>query len=129
MCRVIGTQEHAARLERAAEAAGIAKLSALLVAPSADLVYLSGYDPPPLERLTCLVIRPGQAAVLVVPALERPLAESSGVDKLAEIESWNETDHPYALVERIVGRGTRLGCSDRMWAAHLLRLQQAIPEA
>jgi Xaa-Pro aminopeptidase len=109
---VIGTQTYAARLERAA-----------------DLVYVAGYDPPPLERLTCLVIRPGKPAVLVVPALERPLAESSGLDRLAQIESWNETEHPYELVGKIVGRGSRLGCSDRMWAAHLLRLQQAIPEA
>jgi Xaa-Pro aminopeptidase len=127
MSRVIGTQTYAARLARAAEAAGTAKLSALLVAPSADLVYLTGYDPPPLERLTCLVIRPGREAVLVVPALERPLAVSTGLDELAEIESWNETDHPYALVVRVIGRGTRLGCSDRMWAVHLLKLQQAIP--
>jgi Xaa-Pro aminopeptidase len=126
---VIGTQTYTARLERAAEAAGTAKLSALLVAPSADLVYLAGYDPPPLERLTCLMIRPGKPAVLVVPALERPLAESSGLDRLAQIESWNETEHPYELVGKIVGRGSRLGCSDRMWAAHLLRLQQVIPEA
>ena len=129
MGRVIGTRTYAGRLERAADAAGTARLSALLVAPSADLLYLSGYDPPPLERLTCLVIRPGRAPVLVVPTLERPLAESSGLDRLGEIESWNETDHPYELVGKIVGRGERLGCSDRMWAAHLLRLQQAIPSA
>lgn len=129
MGRVIGTRAYAGRLERAAKAAGTAKLSALLVAPSADLLYLSGYDPPPLERLTCLVIRPGRAPVLIVPTLERPLAESSGLDGLAEIESWNETDHPYELVGRIIGRGARLGCSDRMWAAHLLRLQQAISSA
>jgi Xaa-Pro aminopeptidase len=126
---VIGTRTYTGRLDRAAEATATARLSALLVAPSADLLYLSGYDPPPLERLTCLVIRPGRAPVLVVPTLERPLAESSGLDGLAEIESWDETDHPYELVGKIVGRGERLGCSDRMWASHLLRLQQTLPEA
>ena len=117
------------RLERASEAARRAGLSALVVAPSADLLYLSGYDPPPLERLTCLVVRPGKNPVLVVPTLERPLAESSGLSKLTEIVSWDETDDPYMLVGKVVGRGKRLGCSDRMWAAHLLRLQQEIPAA
>jgi Xaa-Pro aminopeptidase len=124
---VTGIQTHAERLERAAEAAKRAALSALVVAPSADLLYLAGYDPPPLERLTCLVVRPGKSPVLVVPTLERPLAENSGPSRLTEVVSWAETDDPYALVAKITGRGKRVACSDRMWAAHLLRLQQAIP--
>jgi Xaa-Pro aminopeptidase len=118
---------HAARLERAAEASGRAGLSALIVAPSADLLYLSGYEPPPLERLTCLLVRPRKSPVLVVPTLERPLAEDSGIPRLAEVVSWDETEDPYALVAKIVGRAERLGCSDRMWAGHLLRLQRALP--
>ena len=101
-------------------------LDALIITPSADLVYLAGYDPPQLERLTCLVIRPGRAPVAVVPALERPLAEDAGVGDLAELVAWGETTDPYALVARIVGKGRRLGCSERMWAVHLLRLQHAI---
>jgi Xaa-Pro aminopeptidase len=129
MCRVTGTQAHAERLEHAAEAAKSAGLSALLVTPSADLLYLCGYDPPPLERLTCLVVRPDKMPVLVVPTLEQPLAEGGGLSKLAELMSWEETDDPYALAGKVVGRGKRVGCSDRMWAAHLLRLQRAIPAA
>lgn len=121
------TQAHSDRLERAAGAAESKGLSALIVAPSADLLYLAGYEPPPLERLTCLVLRPGKTPVLVVPNLERPLAESTGLANLAEIVSWDETDDPYALVGGVVGRAKRLACSDRMWAAHLLRLQQALP--
>jgi Xaa-Pro aminopeptidase len=74
------------------------------------------------------VIRPDRAPVLVVPALERPLAESSGLEDLAEIVSWDETDDPHAQVARMV-EGGRVGCSDRMWASHLLRLQDAFSEA
>jgi Xaa-Pro aminopeptidase len=120
--------DHAGRMRRAAEATGEAGLAALLVTPSADLVYLAGYAPPLLPRLTCLVIRPDRAPVLVVPALERPLAESSGLEDLAEIVSWDETDDPHAQVARMV-EGGRVGCSDRMWASHLLRLQDAFSEA
>lgn len=119
---------HAKRLERAAEAAAARQLSALIVAPSADLRWLSGYDPLPLERLTALVVRPAKAPVLLVPELERPLAEQAA-GKLAEIVSWRETEDPYAVVAKIVGRGKRLGCTDRMWAVHLLRLQRALPQA
>jgi Xaa-Pro aminopeptidase len=115
------------RLARAAERAGEAGLSAILVSPSADLVYLTGYDPPPLERLTCLVVRPERDPVLVVPALEAPLAEGTGAGELAEITAWEETDDPHRLVGEMVD-GDRVGCSDRMWAIHLLRLQAARPE-
>jgi Xaa-Pro aminopeptidase len=118
-------KEHARRLARAAEAVGQAGLDAVLVAPSADLVYLTAYDPPPLERLTCLVLRPGRDPVMVVPRLERPLAEDAGVGTLAELQAWGETEDPYAAVAALVGEGERVGCSDRMWAAHLLSLQRA----
>lgn len=119
-------QQHTRRLARAAEAAGGAGLSALLITPSADLVYLTGYDPLPLERLTCLVVRPDKEPVLVVPSLERPLATSVGADRQAEISDWGETDDPYELVARVVGEATKVGCSDRMWSAHLLHLQRSL---
>jgi Xaa-Pro aminopeptidase len=32
-------------------------------------------------------------------------------------------------VGRVLGQAKRLACSDRMWAAHVLRLQQAVPAA
>jgi Xaa-Pro aminopeptidase len=118
--------DYAARVRSAAEAAEGSGLAAILVAPSADLLYLVGYDPPPLERLTCLVIRPGLDPVLLVPALERPLAEGSTAGELADVVAWQETDDPYEVVARMVD-GDRIGCSDRMWAAHVLRLQSALP--
>ena len=119
---------HAERLRRAAEGAEAAGLAAVLVTPSADLIYLLGYDPPPLERLTCLVIRPRRNPVLLVPALERPLAETHGSSSLAEIVSWREDEDPYALVASLVGEGGRIACSDRMWASHLLAIQRTLPE-
>jgi Xaa-Pro aminopeptidase len=122
-------QQHARRLARAAEVAARDGLSALLITPSADLLYLTGYDPFPLPRLTCLVLRPGKDAVLVVPSLERPLARDAGAERLAEVVDWAETEDPYDVVARVVGDGTVLGCSDRMWAAHLLGLQGALGNA
>ncbi|MGH2722935.1 MAG: aminopeptidase P family protein [Actinomycetota bacterium] len=119
--------DHPGRLRRAAAAAGERGIDALLVTPSADLVYLTAYAPPQLERLTCLVIRPHADPVVVVPQLERPLAED-GVGKLAALASWGETDDPYALVAGIVGPARRMGCSDRMWASHVLGLQGAAPD-
>jgi Xaa-Pro aminopeptidase len=116
------------RLQRAGQAAARTQLDALLITPSADLRYLAAYDPPPLERLTCLVVRPGRTPVLLVPELERPLAEQAAAS-VTEIVSWTETEDPYAVVRRIVGKGRRVACADRMWAAHFLRIQRALPHA
>ncbi|HUG88433.1 MAG TPA: Xaa-Pro peptidase family protein [Actinomycetota bacterium] len=123
-------KEHTERLRRAGEATEDAGLHALLVTPSADLVYLTGYDPLPLERLTCLVIRADRDPVLIVPGLERPLAEQRLARHVTEIRSWDETDDPYALVAGVVGaKASRLACTDRMWASHLLGIQRALPKA
>jgi Xaa-Pro aminopeptidase len=122
--------DHRGRLARAADTAGSAGLDAMIVAPSADLVYLAGYAPPPLERLTCLIVRPGADPVLVVPRLEAPLAETGGAAELTEVRAWEETEDPYALVRSIVGaEAEQLACTHRMWASHLLSLQGVLPEA
>ena len=121
--------DHAGRLSRAAEAARRQKLDALVITPSADLVYLLGYAPPPLERLTALVLRPKGAPVLLVPELERQLAQDAGVERYADIASWGETDDPYELARSVAGRARAIGCSDRMWATHLLSLQRTIRDA
>jgi Xaa-Pro aminopeptidase len=119
--------DHPARIRRASDSAAAQDIAALLITPGADLVYLCGYDPLPLERLTALIVRASGNPVLIVPKLERPLAEDAGLASLAEVESWGDTDDPYGTVRDLVGSGQRLACSDRMWAAHLLRLQAAMP--
>src|SRR6266516_2123523 len=64
-------------------------VGAVLVGPSADFRYLTGYLPPGLERLTMLVVPADGTPRLVVPALEAPLAtEHLGdlvVDVLADL--------------------------------------------
>jgi D-alanyl-D-alanine dipeptidase len=117
--------DHAQRLSRVADAAADQGVQAVVVAPSADLVYLTGYSPPPLERLTCLVVRAEGPPVLVVPRLEQPLAEDAGVGDLAEIRSWAETEDPYAVVASLIEGVEHAACSDRLWASHLLGLQRA----
>ncbi|HJR18942.1 MAG TPA: aminopeptidase P family N-terminal domain-containing protein, partial [Actinomycetota bacterium] len=91
------------RLSRARVEMKRAGVDVLLAGPSADLRYLTGYDAPPLERLTMLVLPADGEAVLVVPALERPRAEDSGAGWVARITTWDETDDPYTLVAEASG--------------------------
>ena len=122
------------RLERAAQATAEAGFDALLVGVGPDLRYLTGYEALPLERLTMLVIAPGDDPIrLVVPRLEEPAARA-GCRTDVPIVTWEETDNPHALVASIIhdraGAGAlRLGVSDRLWAYHLLHLERALPGA
>jgi Xaa-Pro aminopeptidase len=116
------------RMARAAEQAARADLAGLLVTPSADLMYLAGYDPPPLPRLTCLVLRPGEDPVLLVPELERLRALEAPAGRNVAITAWRDGEDAYeALAHLTEHRGT-YGAADRMWAVHLMGIQRALPE-
>lgn len=117
------------RLARAQRATGAAGVDALLVTPGADLRYLTGYDAMPLERLTCLVLPAEAEPTLVVPRLERPAAEASGIGEVIEIRDWPETEDPVALVAGMLPRARRVAVNDRMWAEKVLRFRAAMPEA
>ncbi len=121
--------DYARRLARARERAGAAGLDGLILSPSPDLIYLAGYDAPLLERLTALILRATADPVLIVPELERPRAASSPAGQLVEIRSWRDGEDAYELARMLIGAGHAFGASDRMWAAHLLLLQESLPDA
>src|SRR6266536_746334 len=108
-------------------------VGAVLLGPSADFRYFTGYLPPLLERLTMLVVPAQGDARLVVPALEAPLAHEHLGDLEVEVVPWQETEDPVALVRdalRAAGTATgRLAAGDQLWSTFLLRLQAALPEA
>ena len=114
---------YTSRLRQAAQAAEEAGLAGLAVTPSADLVYLTGYAPPPLERLTLLVVGVGRDPVMLVPALERPAAASCPVGDRLEIVGWTDGEDPYERAATLLGSG-RFAITDSAWASHLLGLQR-----
>jgi Xaa-Pro aminopeptidase len=121
------THDYAGRLARAQE--GIGGAAALLVAPGPDLLYLVGYDPPLLERLTALVLRAGSDPTLLVPELERPRASVSPAGGLVWIETWRDGESAYQTAARLLQGVETVGVTDRMWAQHLLQLQRELSGA
>ncbi|MER7746150.1 aminopeptidase P family protein [Streptomyces bacillaris] len=120
-------EEYRARMARAAESAGAAGLAGVVVAPGPDLVHLTGYRPVSTERLTLLVLRPGEEPVLVVPTLEAPdAAAATGAPALA-LRDWTDGTDPYAVTAPLLGDRGRFAVSDNTWAMHLLGLQRALP--
>ncbi|WP_445397051.1 M24 family metallopeptidase [Streptomyces sp. LE64] len=122
--------DYAARMTRAARAAGEAGLDGIVVAPGPDLVWLTGYRPTAVtERLTALVLAPDRDPVLVAPALEAPDARrAAGAGALA-LRDWADGQDPYAAVAPLLAPAGRFGISDNAWAMHLLGLQRALPRS
>lgn len=124
-----GIEEFGYRIDAVARLLREQGRSTLVATPGADLRYLCGHDVHLSERITALLIRADGDPVLVTPTLERASAEGSAVRELGiDILAWDETEDPYALIARLVG-GPKINVSDRMWAQHLLGLQQAAPLA
>jgi Xaa-Pro aminopeptidase len=123
-------QQFAERLRCVREAAVKADLDALVIAPGADLQYLTGYRAQLSERLVCLVLPVAGDPLIVVPELERPGAQDSPAGRLGvEVAAWGETDDPYALVAgRLLPGARRIAVDDHMWAEKVLRLRAALPD-
>ena len=124
------------RMARAQALLSERKLGALLIGVGAELRYLTGYVAMPLERLTMLVLPAHGRPSIVVPRLEAMAAADAPAIRadLVEVVPWDETDDAHALVARRLGAefarsGSRVLVSDRLWAMHVLGLQQALPGA
>ena len=119
-----------ARLAAAQAATAQAGLDALLLTPSADLQYLTGYAAHPLERLTCLVLPAEGPITLIVPKLERPAAEASPAPGtgVTIVDHADGTD-PYPLVIAALPNARKIGIGNRMWAEHSLAIRDALPQA
>ena len=116
-------------MARATEEAAAQDLAAIVIAPSPDMAYLAGYTPMPMERPTFLVLRPGAVPAMIVPQLERPLATESPAGELVELVAWDDGSDPYEAATLLLPALGRIAAGDRMWAAHLLGLQGAVPGA
>ena len=117
-----------ARLARVRERLAETGADGLLLSHGADLPWLTGYRAMPLERLTMLVLPREGEAVLLVPELEAPRVPALPAE--VSVRPWSDGEEPLDLVAGLLG-GTvsRLGVSDRAWAATVLGLQERLPGA
>jgi Xaa-Pro aminopeptidase len=116
-------------MARAAQEAAARGIDAVVVAPSPDLFYLTGYAPMPMERPTFLILRPGLPPSMLVPELEFSLATAATSGDGVELMTWSDGKDPYGAASDILPADGVIAAGDRMWAAHLLGLQRAVPDA
>jgi Xaa-Pro aminopeptidase len=120
-------EDYAARMRRAAADSAGAGYAGVLVSPGPDLVWLTGYRPTAItERLTVLILRPGERPRMVVPLLEMPDAQAAPAAPGIEFVPWTDGTDPYAVTGPLLGPGTAYAVADSTWALHVLGLQGAV---
>ncbi|HEY2194033.1 MAG TPA: Xaa-Pro peptidase family protein [Actinomycetospora sp.] len=118
------------RLDRARRLAARAGVDALVVTPGPDLQYLAAVVKHSHERLSALVLPTDDEAAFIVPRLERPGLDGTGVD-LAGINvlDWVDGEDPHGLVAACLDGAKRVALAADMPALHVLRLRDALPLA
>ena len=104
---------------------------AVVLFPSRNLLYLSGFDEEPAERHLFLFVPREGAPVFLVPALyETQVRAESWV---ADVETWSDDENPVAAVRTIASDlsldGGRLLVDDTMWAQFTQDLRAVLPNA
>jgi Xaa-Pro aminopeptidase len=117
------------RLRRAQAELARQGIDFLLIGPSSDLFYLTGFVAHLSERLNLLILPREGTPKLILPVLEAPNARDRG--DLVEVHAWEETESPSELAGKLIGAsdGTVLAVGDQLWSVFLLRLQKAMPTA
>ncbi len=117
------------RLDRLREHLRAEDVDWLILGPSADLFYLTGFEAHLSERLNLLVVPATGTPSLIVPALEAPLIGDAG--SLADVHTWSDHEDPYVLAAGVIGGvdGKEVAVGNQLWSAFLLRLQRHLPGA
>ncbi|MET0838636.1 MAG: aminopeptidase P family N-terminal domain-containing protein, partial [Marmoricola sp.] len=111
------TDDYAGRMTRVVADATAAGLDGLLITPGPDLVWLTGYQPTAItERLTVIVLTPGQRPTLLVPTLERPDAEGAVGAPALSIVDWADGEDPFERASALLQEHATMGISDSAWA-------------
>jgi Xaa-Pro aminopeptidase len=117
------------RIGKAQEALNAQRVDALLIGPSADLIYLTGFDAHHSERMNLLILPAAGEPSLVVPKLESSLVGDA--KELVSIHGWADHENPAALAAGILGdvAGKTLAVGNQLWSAFLLRMQSHLTGA
>lgn len=105
-------------------------VDAVIVGPSPDLRYLTGYNPHLSERITALVTGTDQGPVVLLPKLEEQGARSTLLPALGvSLVTWEETEDPFLKLAELIGETKTVAVNDLFPARWLLKAQNAIPGA
>src|SRR6266513_3005928 len=94
----LGPRGFAQRITRAQDELKARKLDLLVVEPSTNFQYFTGYNPGRSERLILLMIPAGRAPIIVCPSFEVERIKRNTV--ISDARGWEEQEDPWLLVAK-----------------------------
>src|SRR6267142_2288190 len=88
----------ARRIERAQAELKTRRLDLLVVEPSTNFQYFTGYNPGRSERLILLMIPVTGAAVMICPSFEVERIKRNAA--ITDVRGWEEQENPWKLVKK-----------------------------
>ena len=99
----------------------------LVLAPTSNLVYLTGLKTTADERLQVFLVPAEGKSVMILPEMYREVAENLEKNSF-ELLTWADGTDPADLLLPLINKHSAIAAVDeRMWAGHFLSLKKAFP--
>src|SRR5258706_14252166 len=121
----LGPATFAQRISRAQDELKSRKLDLLVVEPSTNFQYFTGYNPGRSERLILLMIPAGRAPVIVCPSFEVERIKRNTV--ISDARGWEEHENPWTLVGKAAGPAGVVGIEPTTSYQSYRRLARTLP--
>jgi len=121
----LGPQVFSQRIQRAQDELKARKLDLLVVEPSTNFQYFTGYNPGRSERLILLMIPAGRAPVIVCPSFEVERIKRNTV--ISDARGWEEHENPWTLVGKAAGPSGVVGIEPTTSYQSYRRLARTLP--
>jgi Xaa-Pro dipeptidase len=121
----LGPATFARRIERAQEELRTRKLDLLVVEPSTNFQYFTGYNPGRSERLILLMVPASAAPTIVCPSFEVERIKRNSV--ISDARGWEEQENPWDLVAKAAGRAGVAAVEPTTSYQSYLRLASTLP--
>jgi len=119
------------RMVKAQELLAELDFDLMVLFPSSNMLYLSGFYDEPGERMLLLLLPREAEPIFLVPKLyEEQIKQES---PFQDIRIWSDSDDPINLLRRTVAdlavKEARVLVDDGMWVKFFLMLREALPKA
>lgn len=118
------------RLHRCQDALAEHDVDALVLFPSPNLFYLTGFEEEPAERHLLAFVTPDDFSIVAPKMYAGQIMEETYIE---DVDAWSDGDDPMAIVGDVLDRldikGGEVLLDDRMFALFSLGLQNALPDA
>ena len=121
----LGPQVFSQRIQRAQDELKARKLDLLVVEPSTNFQYFTGYNPGRSERLILLMVPASGAPTIVCPSFEVERIKRNTV--ISDARGWEEQENPWNLVAKAVGPSGVVGIEPTTSYQSYRRLARTLP--